>query len=154
MRHLLEEPVLGRIALADGVGDVVGEEAGIAQRPSPQPVVGAIALEELVCGAVGIADLPELFAIADRLPVEFAEVQGFCLLRRSPSRSVIFTEDSIGKGAQNVGAGPHIGDGESAISRAVHPELVVVSVMRPGYDVAVPWPVSGTQFRFLCSLRE
>ncbi len=44
VQHLLEEPVLGRIALADGVGNVVGEESGIAQRPAPQPVVGPIAL--------------------------------------------------------------------------------------------------------------
>ena len=82
VRHLFEEPVLVVVALADGVGDVVGEEAGVAQRPAPEPVVVAVAFEELVGGAVGIADLPDLLAVADGLPVEFAEVERSCRLRR------------------------------------------------------------------------
>src|ERR1035441_919216 len=41
MRHFLEEPVLVVVALADGIGDVVREEAGVTQTPAPQPVVVA-----------------------------------------------------------------------------------------------------------------
>ena len=70
----LEEPVFAVVAFADGVGDVVGEEIAVAEAPAPEPVVGAVAFEEFVSGAVGIADLPELLAVADGLPIELAEV--------------------------------------------------------------------------------
>jgi hypothetical protein len=73
---LFEEPILAVVALADGVGNVVWEEQGVAKVPTPKPVVGPVAFEELVAGAVGIADLPELPAVPDGLPDKLAEVDG------------------------------------------------------------------------------
>ena len=133
---LLEEPVLAVVALADGVGDVVGEEVAVAQRPAPEPVVGAVALEELVAGAVRVADLPDLPAIADGLPVELAQVQRLARFHGDVGLGVL-AEDAVGEGVQRVGAGADVGDGESAVLSAVGPELVVVAVVRPGDDVAV-----------------
>src|SRR6185312_3980171 len=52
VRNLFKEPVAMIVALADCVGDVVGEEIAVAERPSPQPVVGTVAFVELVGGSV------------------------------------------------------------------------------------------------------
>ena len=72
MRYLFKEPVFVPIALADCVGDVVGEQQRIANTPTPQPIV--IALEEFTAVAVRIADFPHLLAVAHGLPLELAQI--------------------------------------------------------------------------------
>ena len=49
----------------------------------------------------------------------------------------IFAEHAVGKGAEDVGAGANVGDGEFAVFRAIGPELVVVAIVRPGDGGAV-----------------
>ena len=114
MGHLLEEPVFVIIALADGIGNVVGKQAAVAQAPAPQPVIVGITLEELVSGAVGIADLPNLLAVADWLPVEFAEVDLLVCLDGDVCLGV-FAQDSVRKGVQSVFTRADVGDGKSSV---------------------------------------
>src|SRR5208283_5916640 len=111
-------------------------EVAVAQRPAPEPVVGAVALEELVAGAIGVADLPDLPAVADGLPVELAQVQRLARFDRDVGLGVL-AEDSVGEGMKRVGAGADVGDGEAAVVGAVGPELVVVAIVRPGDGGAV-----------------
>ena len=139
VRHLLEEPVLVVVALTDGVGDVVGEQIAVAQTPAPQPVIGAVALVELAGGAIGIADFPDLLAIADRLPVEFAQIQVLARFDGDVGLGV-FAEHSVGKRVERVRAGADVGDGEFAVLGAVGPELIVIPIVRPGYRRAVARP--------------
>src|ERR1017187_8516907 len=74
VRDLVDVPVLGGIGLADGEVDVVGEELGVLDVHAPVPVV--VALEELLGGAVGRADLEDLLAVVDGAPLDGAEVEG------------------------------------------------------------------------------
>src|ERR1035438_159907 len=104
--------------------DVVGEEAAVAQAPAPKPVVVGVALEEFVCSAIGIADLPDLLAIADGLPVEFAQVHALARFHGNRRGPVVFSKHSVGKRAQRIGAGADVGDGEAAVRGAFGPELV------------------------------
>ncbi len=130
VRHFLEEPVLAVIALADGVGQVVGEEERIAQAPAPEPIVRSIALEEFIGGAVGVADFPDLLAIADRLPFDIAQVQhlaGF----DGDVRLGELAEDAVGEGVQGVGSGSDVGERELAVFAAVVPELIEFGVVCP-----------------------
>ena len=138
VRHLLEEPVLVPIALADGVGDVVGEQQRVAHAPAPEPIV--VALEEFAAVAVRVADFPDLLAVAHRLPFELAQVEVLARLHRDVGLGV-FAQHAVGKRVQRVGARADVGDGEFAVVGAIVPELVIISVMRPLTDIAVARPL-------------
>ena len=112
VRDLVDVPVFVEVALADGVVDVVGEEFGVLEVEAPVPVV--VALEELGGGAVGDADLPELLAVADGLPVELAEVERLARDYGDVGLGVL-AEDAVGDGVKLVGAGADLGDGEVAV---------------------------------------
>ena len=139
VRHLLEEPVLVVIAFADGVGDVVGEQERIAHAPAPEPVVRAVALVKFAAGAVGVADFPDLFAVAHGLPVQLAQVHRLARFNGDVGLGE-FAQHPVGKRMQRVGAGADVGHGEFTVFAAIGPELVVIAVMRPSDQIAVARP--------------
>ena len=136
MGNLLEEPIFVVIALTDGVGDVIGKEKRIAEAPAPEPVVVAVALEEFVGGAVGVADFPDLFAVADGRPVELAEVEIFSCLDGDAGLCE-FAEHTVGESVKGVFAGADVVDVEFAVVGSVGPELVIIPVVLPGDEISV-----------------
>ena len=124
MRHLLEKPVRAIIALADCVGDVIREQQGVAQVPTPQPVIRPVTLEKLSAGAVGIAYLPDLFSVTHGLPVQLAQVQrpaGF----NDDIRLHKFTQHPVRKCVQRICARADVGNGEPSVFSPIVPELVI-----------------------------
>ena len=147
---LVDVPVLGGIGLADGEVDVVGEELGVFDVHAPVPVV--VALEELLGGAVGCADLEDLLTVVDGMPLDGAEVESMLAGGDGDvGGGVIGAKDSIGDSVELVGAGADIGDGESAVGCAARPELVVLGVVLPGDALRLEGEARGTGCCGSCS---
>ena len=96
---LLEIPVFAEIAFSDGVVHVVGKQIGVFQIHAPVEIV--VAVEKFRAIAIWNADVPELAAIADGLPLQGAKIERFAGRDRDVTEGK-FSEDAIGDRVQLV----------------------------------------------------
>ena len=147
---LVDVPVLGWIGFADCEVNVIGEVLGVLDVHSPVPVV--VAFEELFGGAVGGADLEDLLAVVDGMPLDGAEVESVLAGGDGDvGGGVVRAEDAVGDGVELVDAGADVGDGEGSVGGAVGPELVVLGVVLPGDALRLEGEASGTGSGGRCS---
>src|SRR5581483_4420696 len=102
-------PVLAVVALADHEVDVVGKLLVVQVVKAPLPVVVAVA--ELRGATVRDADLPELAAVAHRLPLQGAEGVRLPGGDRDAGKAEL-AQHAVGDGTQRVRAGPGPGNRE------------------------------------------
>ena len=142
MGDLVDIPVLGWIRFTYCEINIIGEILRVFNVHSPVPMV--VALEELFGAAVGGADLKDLLAVVDGMPLDGAEVEsvlagGDC----DVGGGVVGAEDAVGYGVELVDAGADVGDGEGAVGGAVRPELIVLGIVLPGDGLGLEGEAAG-----------
>src|ERR1700733_367889 len=127
--HLIDEPVLGGVGLAHREIDVVGKELRVFDIHSPNPII--VAFEELLCGTVRRANLPNLSAVVRRMPFKSAEIKLLPGRDGHVRGRVVSAKNSIRNCVKLVRSRTHIRNSKAAIVGTARPKLVVLGVVLP-----------------------